>query len=241
MREDIYRNIAELIVKANELKLAEKKSAEYDLGEFEKEVSDGNTTSPAGGNINAQDYSAYLNRVATGIGVADDMEDYSGRIRKESELLSAISGAEALMAQEKLKADEYNTQREWDYVNERDEANDRFYEMRQENKSPGKTSSSTSSVSSGSSSKKETGKEEDTMKGTYYVNRMPDFNTGTSAKDRMDNEVYSKKFREKALQLSSDGTKKADRSEMNALVKMAEKYGASEEYIEWIHNVCGYM
>ncbi len=247
--QDHYENIAKIIVRANKIRQMEADSAKSDYDDLQnylREETDFTDKFGKDANGNIREYSAYLNRRGEGIKTADKLANEVKRASNRNSLITKIQDVFGKMGTHELALKDSEKEYEAEYERERDEIEDYYYNWKNEleEKAAAEKSSSSSKKSSSlkktSSSGKTSSKKTTKVDNTAYIDLMPEFKSATGITEGLTNEVYAKSFREKALDLSASGTKKADVDELNALLKLAKQYGASDEYLSWLSAVCGY-
>ncbi len=245
MKIDHYENIAKIIVRANELKNAERSSAEKDYGDYVRFVSaepdvkiiDRSDITSAGA------YSAYLQRAGNAEKTGNDFVSGMDTLRKKTGLAGKIQSIMANMRKNDMKLQNAYKEYEAAYERQRDEKDDYYYDLKNEmqkeyNASKKKSTSSKKRKSSYSS--KSSSAEKNVKKYAATFENMPSFKSYSNPQEGLAADIYADAFREKALTLSMGGTKKADINELNRLIKMAKEYGADDTYLQWLSSVCGY-
>ncbi len=242
MKDDSYENIARIIVRANELRKKEEISAKNDYDTYLGNISN-NTDMTLNGPIGSSaEYSAYLGRAGNAENTLHNTIKETQSMKRKNNLFSKVSDILSKMNTAGLQLENARNEYEAEYEKQRDEMDDYYYDLKNSmqekyNASKKKTSSSKKRSYSSSAKKKTTAEK---VKDPVTFDDMPVFSGHTNSSEGLAGDVYANAFRQKAMNIVGDGSKKADSDEVNYLLKLARSYGASDEYLRWLSEVCGY-
>ncbi|MBR6802046.1 MAG: hypothetical protein IKM61_09925 [Eubacteriaceae bacterium] len=239
-----YQRIAEIIVDVKRMMDDEKRSAKNDLLMHTKGMASMKNVSAVDGADTSVEYGAYLTRSGAADKNQADYENEFGRAVNDAQFVNTLSELDSLKTMYKTDLLDSEYEYEADYDKARDEKEDYFYDLKADliekyEKKKKKTSSSSGRTSSKKNDEEYEQFKEPTRENILYA--MPKFAPLVEGvTQNFTNDIYAKAFRQKAIYISDNATEVADINELNALLKMAKQYGASEEYLDWLCDVCGY-